>query len=49
MNVSMPAAEEDAIFGSYGFELRDATPALRVGVGASFGDRVRERDAEADE
>ena len=45
----MPAAEEDAIFGSYGFGLRDGTPALRVEVGAAFGDGVRERDDEEDE
>ena len=45
--MSPPAAEEDAIFGSYG--LRDATPALRGEVGGNFGVGVRERDDEADE
>jgi hypothetical protein len=45
--MSTPAAEEDAIFGSY--ELRDTTPALRVEVGGIFDDGVRERDDEEDE
>ena len=49
----MPAAEEDAIFDNFGcraggFGLRDESPALRVEVGAIFGDGVRERDDEED-
>ena len=52
--ISLPAAEEDAIFGDFGCDsgglgLRDGSRALRVEVGAIFGDGVRERDDEADE